>query len=149
MERVIASLFIILFSSLSISGEPLSSNVNTFNLNGKNVTLSDSMLSNLREHWKGSRNLIRTSSFMKKADVRWSLDYISLIEVINSKGCKSLEVVNTKKFDPEIYSDNTGVKIESGLFDYVWEVKVCDKYRNYRLVNPKDNQSFTLYPLNL
>jgi len=149
MKRITISLLAISMSSLCLSEDSLSGSANTFNLNGRNISVSDSMLLELREHWKGNTNVIVTSSLLKKADVRWSLDYISLMEVIDSKGCKSLEVMQTRKFDPASDTDNTGAKIESGAFDYVWEVKVCDTQRNYRLVNQKGSQSFTLYPLNL
>ncbi len=107
------------------------------------------MLLGLREKRKGNTSLIVTSSLLSETDVQWSLDYISLMEIINSKGCESLQVLQTRKFDSSKDIDNTGAKIESGLFDYVWEVQVCDIQRNYRLVNQKGDASFTLYPLNL
>ena len=149
MKKFIFSLLIISLFGCATNKEPLSSSANVFNLNGKNISVTDSMLLELREHWKGNTSVIVTSSLLKESDVRWSLDYISLMEVINSKGCKSLEVIQTRKFDPASDIDNTGAKIESGAFDYVWEVKVCETQRNYRLVNQKGSQSFTLYPLNL
>lgn len=125
------------------------SNANVFNLNGKNISVTDGMLLELREKWKGHTNLIVTSGLLKQVDVQWSIDYISLMEAINSKGCNSLQVLQTRKFDADKDIDTTGANIASGLFDYVWEVQVCEIIRNYRLVNQKGNSSFTLYPLNL
>ena len=149
MKRIIISLLATSMSSISLSEEQRSGSANIFNLNGRNISVSDSFLLELREYWKGNTGVIVTSSLLKEADVRWSLDYISLMEVVNSKECKSLEVMQTRKFDPTSDTDNTGAKIESGAFDYVWEVKVCDIQRSYRLVNQKGSPSFTLYPLNL
>jgi hypothetical protein len=149
MNKYIITLLAICLAGYATSNESLSSNANVFNLNGKNISVTDSMLIELREKWKGNPNLIITSSLLKKSDVQWSLDYISIIEVVNSEGCNSLQVLQTRKFDPARDTDSTGANIESGLFDYVWEVQVCDIQRNYRLVNEKGGSSFTLYPLNL
>ncbi len=149
MKKYILTLLAICIVGCANNKESLSSNTNVFNLNGKNISVTDGMLVELREKWKGNTNLIVTSGLLKKADVQWSLDYISLMEVINSKGCNSLQVLQTRKFDIANDIDTTGAEIESGLFDYVWEVQVCDIQRNYRLVNQKGSSSFTLYPLNL
>jgi len=149
MKRCMFTLLVISLFGCAANNESLSSGTNVFNLNGKNISVSDNMLLDLREKWKGNTNLIITSSLLKEADIQWSLDYISLIEVINSQGCNSLRIVQTRKFDSAKDIDNSGAKIEPGLFDYVWEVQVCDIQRNYRLVHQKGDQSFTLYPLNL
>ncbi len=149
MKKYIFTLLAICLVGCASNKESLSRNANVFNLNGKNISVTDGMLAELREKWKGNTSLIVTSSLLKEADVQWSLDYISLMEVINSKGCNSLQVLQTRKFDSATDTDSTGANIEPGLFDYVWEVQVCDIQRNYRLVNQKGNSSFTLYPLNL
>lgn len=139
--------YLLLLLITSLAG--CATNSNVFNINGKNLRLSDSRLIELRERWKGKENKIVVSSLLSKNDIQWSLDYISLIEDIYSKGCESLQVKKTRKFDEGADSDLTGNNVNPGLFDYIWEVQVCDIQRNYRLVNRKDHPSFLLYPLNL
>ena len=149
MKKCIFTLLVISLFGCATNKESLSSDAHVFNLNGKNMSVSEGLLSEVREKWKGNGSRIVTSSLLNEADVQWSLDYIALMEAINSKECNSLQVLQTRKYDPIKDIDSTGANIEPGLFDYVWVVQVCDAQRNYRLVNRKGDKSFTLYPLNL
>lgn len=121
----------------------------TFNLNGKEIEVSDEFLDKIRSRMNATGVEIETSTLMNKTDVRWTLDYISLSEMLYSRGCDNLKLLNTRKFNPEVDIDKSGAKIVSGLFDYIWEVKVCEKLHNYRVVNEKGEPSFTVYPLEL
>ncbi|QOL24697.1 hypothetical protein LP316_10145 [Thalassotalea sp. LPB0316] len=147
MKRIIIALLVI--SALAISEESLARSSNIFNLNGKNIPVPDNVLSQLREHWKGETSMIVPNKMLNEADIRWSLDYISILELINNKECKSLELLQTRNFDPVSDTDNSGAQITSGLFDYVWEIKACDIQRQYRVVHPKGIPSFAIYPINL
>lgn len=122
---------------------------NTFNLNGREIEVSDELLEKIRSRINAEDVEIITSTLMDKDDVRWALDYISLGELIYSKGCESLKLLNTRKFDSKVDVDKYGSHIVPGVFDYVWEVKVCEKQHNYRVVNEKGDSSFTVYPLEL
>ncbi len=149
MKKYVFTVFLLFLVGCATDKNSLSKNENVFNLNGKNISVSDKWLIELRGKWKGNSFSIITSSQLTKDDVQWSLDYISLIESINSKDCNSLTIIQTRKFDANNDIDLSGANIEPGLFDYIWEVGVCDLQRDYRLVNQKGDASFTLYPLNL
>lgn len=122
---------------------------NEFYLNGKKMVVSEAVIKSLRDRWVALNNkTIIASSLMDASDVQWSMDYISMIEMVRNKDCDAIELTKTRKFDIERDLDKTGAKIKPGLFDYIWEVKSCDEQRSYRLVNPKGGAGFALYPIN-
>ncbi|MEM7401955.1 MAG: hypothetical protein AAF304_08415, partial [Pseudomonadota bacterium] len=41
------------------------------------------------------------------------------------------------------------LNIEPGLFDYAWEINVCESLHIYRVVNEKGSKSFKVYPIKL
>lgn len=139
---------ILLFFSPMIGAEN-NRTANVFNLNGQRVELSDRLLMQLREKWKGGVSHITTSSLLTESDVRWILDYIAIIETTNSEGCDSYQITKTRNFDPHTDVDPAPTPIEPGLFDYVWEIDVCKAHRNYRVLLQKGDTSVTVYPLNL
>jgi 5S rRNA maturation endonuclease (ribonuclease M5) len=135
---------VLLFSFLAISQEP-----HRFNLGGKEIEISHEMLLELRNRMDATDVKIRIHKLVSKQDVQWILDYISLSEVVFSPNCNQLKLLNTRNFNIETDIDNSGAEIDVGLFDYVWEIKVCDIQHNFRVVNQKGSESFVVYALEL
>jgi hypothetical protein len=107
------------------------------------------MLQELRDRIDAKGVEIKTHTLIKKSDVRWILDYISLSEVVFSPDCKKIKLIKTRNFDSNSDNDDSGAQIKVGLFDYVWEIKVCDTQHNFRVVNQKGSSSFVVYALEL
>ncbi len=149
MIKHLTFLSIFLIFGCASTSEPEANNSNTFNLNGQNITLSEEVLTELRNKWELSKTPIVVSTQLTQADIQWSMDYISVMELVNSQGCESLEILESRNFENAIDTDNTGANMIPGKFDHVWEVQVCAKQRKYRIINEKGDSSFTVYPLNL
>jgi hypothetical protein len=149
---VLKLLILILISVLFLgckSTSEVSRESHVFFLNGKNIEVSGNFLQKIRTRIDAEGIQIVTNELMDKSDVRWTLDYISLSEFLYSKDCKNLQLLKTRKFDKDSDIDKNGSHIKAGLFDYVWEIKVCDSLHNYRVVNELGDKSFTVYPLEL
>jgi hypothetical protein len=136
------------FLSCSVSGQETAKASNVFNLNGEDVTLSDELLEGLRNKWNGWEGVIATSSLINETDIRWIMDYISILELKYSPNCDTLSLIETRQFDPtEVQT--TEVDIVAGLFDYAWEVEACGSKHIYRIVNVEGESDFTVYPSRL
>jgi hypothetical protein len=140
---------ILFFMLAAICSSVVAQQSHQFNLGGKEITVSDEMLQQLRDRIDAKDVEIKTHALVKKSDVRWILDYISLSEAVFSPDCEKVKLINTRKFNSESDNDDSGAQIEVGLFDYVWEIKVCDKQHNFRVVNQKGTSSFVVYALEL
>jgi hypothetical protein len=122
-------------------------NENIFNVNGKNIVISNDSLRELRNKWQGEAFII-TSILMDKSDVQWIIDYISIYEKAVSKDCDILKGIQTRKFDinePQLKRFDLKV----GAFDYAWDIEVCGSIHTYRIVNEMGSDSFIVYPTKL
>lgn len=77
------------------------------------------------------------------------MDYIAIMETINNRECKNLEIIKTRKFDNNSDKDTTGTNVKPALFDYVWYVNEGAEICKYRIVNPMGHKGMSVYPMNL
>ncbi len=137
---------VILSWIISLSAANASDNV--FNINGKNISLTDELLEEFRGHWEGSK-FIKITAFLDKSDTQWIFDFISLREYLLNNKCKELILMETRVFDHSKDIDNVGSHIKAGKFEYMWQLNACSKERKYRIVNEEGTSDFIVYPLNL
>ncbi|MBQ4880200.1 hypothetical protein J8M21_23645 [Pseudoalteromonas luteoviolacea] len=149
MLRLITIILLGVFLFGCKSTSEVSRESHVFFINGDNIEVSDDLLKKIRSRIDAQGVQIVTSALMDKKDVRWTLDYISLSELLYSQDCEHVQLLNTRKFDINRDIDENGTHIKAGSFDYVWEIKVCDILRYYRVVNELGDNSFTVYPLKL
>ncbi|QPB83541.1 hypothetical protein CWC22_011305 [Pseudoalteromonas rubra] len=149
MLRLITTILLGMFLFGCKSTTEVSRESHVFFINGDKIEVSDDLLKKIRSRIDTQGVQIVTSTLMDKNDVRWTLDYISLSELLYSQDCEHLKLLNTRKFDINRDVDKNATHIKAGAFDYVWEIKVCDILRNYRVVNELGDNSFTVYPLEL
>jgi len=141
---LISIIFLLSFSSVFCARDP-----NLFNINGKTVRIEGAFLKSFREKWEKKESVVVTSGQLSKNDVVWIRDYISIIETLYDEKSAPLSLVETRVFDSDRDIDETDPDIVSGAFDYVWVVKNKKGIRKYRVVNPKEEDDFIVYPMNL
>ena len=142
MFRIPILLSFLMCASLSHGADERSENI--FSLDGEWVRLDDELLARLRAKWVGT-SYVQIISVMDTSDVRWVLDYISVMELLNNRDCDKLELVETRDFASQEDLRNGTPDLEHGLFDYAWIVNSCGKLKTYRIVNPRDSSSLSVY----
>ncbi|MGB5407392.1 MAG: hypothetical protein WBN43_11475 [Thiogranum sp.] len=141
-------LIIMILSSILIGGCATSQRAprreNLFTINGQTIEISDELLETYRSRWVGS-SLIEAGPDLRKEDLQWSLDLISMYESLQNEDCKQFQLMQTRDFNSEIDTDKRYPNLLPGKFDYVWEIDVCGKYRHYRVVNSMGSGDFSVH----
>lgn len=122
----------------------------TFMLKGKEAVLSDELMDKIRRMWEwpDSGAVLRVNSLFDAPDVRWVLDYIAIIEMINFEDCDRILFLETKKYTPES-DDIKAFDGEIGSFDYIWIIGSCGGKHSYRVFNVKGEEDVTVVPASL
>ncbi|MDJ0807226.1 MAG: hypothetical protein QNJ78_10375 [Gammaproteobacteria bacterium] len=141
-----------LFSAILITGcatpQKAPRDENLFPIMGQTLEVSDEQLAIYRSRWVTSPNIvIEASPYLTKSDIQWSLDLISIYESLQNQDCQAFKLLQTRDFAPAVDTDKHFPNLIPDKFDYVWEIDVCGKQRNYRVVNPKGSSNFSVHLL--
>jgi len=109
-----------------------------FVVNSRTLTKLDSAkVSEIRSSWQGATEATQARSAASKADVRWSLDFISNIESGGIKPCSRLELTEIKQLEihPVRSQDANGKPLRFSPRTYyeAWMVTACGSKRQWRI----------------
>jgi len=124
---------------------------NVFYINGKRSIMGPELMADLHNRWELPIQ-VKSSSFMNQDDIQWSLDFIAISEIINSKDCKKLKFISSAPYsetnDP-MQNTETYYKAEPDGFDYTWSVGVCGEVHKYRIIQKNKSAKFNVIPISL
>jgi len=117
---------------------------NLFYLDGKNVTLTEDHILNLRKKWYKLPE-IKTHSSLTEADKRWILDYIALSLNKSLPECSYFNFVFSGQYKK--YHDHNDIAdhVIPGEFDEGWVFLVCGRQYTFRIVKAEDQSDFDVY----
>jgi len=134
--------------SFPVSAATYTKEERTFVLNGRTAVLGDKLMDKIRARWvwPDEGTFLSLSTSINAADVRWALDFIAVVEMLNEEKCESLTFLESRPFVQEQDDRVRAYTGKIGLFDYAWSIDVCGKKKIYRVFNAEGEKDISVVP---
>ncbi|MBD1559852.1 hypothetical protein HC752_23265 [Vibrio sp. S9_S30] len=145
MKSIIKGFFIGASLLSVIACQSTSSDKYVHEVFGQKMIIEGEFLQELRDKWVINVPIIKSNQ-LRDSDIQWALDNISMAEGMNSAGCDSLVMIETRDFDSNTDVNQPKQKVSVGQFDYAWVYEACGEKHITRVVHDNNSNSMAVYP---
>lgn len=107
---------------------------NIFYINGRTIEVTDSLLKEIRASWKDSNTLHGPTKVPVK-DQQWTMDFISISQIISPEKCKNLRLVSIGTYQGGYESPMSIDSGDIGNFNELWSINACERPAYYRVLH--------------